>query len=73
MKQTLEGCNPADELIELGRFRKRGCTKRNWFIRMSKKAQNDMRETGGVRQTSALAVGKLERKMGLSEVAVFPQ
>jgi hypothetical protein len=21
IKQTLEGCNPADELIELGRFR----------------------------------------------------
>ncbi len=56
MKQTLEGCNLAYELIELGGFRKGGCKQEIWL-----KKRNDISITNKVRQTSALAVGKLER------------
>jgi hypothetical protein len=72
MKHTLEGCDSAGELIKLGRFRKRGCMKRNRLTKFYK-GKNSMKETGQERQISALAVGQLEYFMGVREVAVLPQ
>jgi hypothetical protein len=78
MKQTLDGCNPADELVELGRSRQRSCTKRNRFIRLNNGKNWYERNRSGKRSTykkhtSALAVGQLECCMSVRETAVLPQ
>jgi hypothetical protein len=76
MQQTLEGGDPGNELVKLGSFRRRGCTKRNRLTKLYKSISG-MKEAGkrkkaSRRQTLALAVGQLECCVSLNEATVLP-
>jgi hypothetical protein len=49
-----------------------GMHKRNRLIKLYK-GKTGMKETGQVKQTLALAIGQLEGRMGIREVAVLPE